>query len=226
MPNTTWLSICMTVKDRSRATVSRRSLMLLPNCLASLVTALNDVVGRIEVDVIIADWQSTDWPLHEWVHQHLAPTCLRIVPVDGSFSRGRGLNIAAKHAVYDKLFFVDADMLVSADALNQGLRALEQGHACFPECSGYADQAHTRAKPMPLGLGNCFVMRHVWESAGRWPEWTQWGGEDHWFYNEVADLVPVERPSVPSFRHQWHPDSWRDRHMLTKIGGGCFPQNA
>ncbi len=64
------LSICMTVKNRSRVPVDGRELMLMPNCVQSIV----DSVGSgFECEIVVSDWGSDDWPLQEWLVEAAAP---------------------------------------------------------------------------------------------------------------------------------------------------------
>ena len=64
---------------------------------------------------------------------------MRVVPVDGPFSRGRGLNQAAAQAASDRLLLCDADMLIKPAALRRAIEVLDRGAVWFPICR-YLDE--------------------------------------------------------------------------------------
>src|SRR5215510_8347818 len=101
------LSICTTIKNRSRVTVEGRELLLFPRCVESIRAS----VGReLPCELVVADWGSDDWPLDEWLPGAASPIPVRIIQLDGTFSRGRGLNAAARAARGDLYFFADSDV--------------------------------------------------------------------------------------------------------------------
>lgn len=214
------LSILIAVKDRSRVMCSRKVLKLLPNCLASIVSA-QECLPQIRLEVVIADFCSTDWPLEEWVgslQEHpvmrVYPLCrynypVNVITVKEKWSLGRGRNIAADHARSDLFFFLDADMLLGAKTLETCYQLAQKGNAVFPLPTGYVNQEHTKAFPMEFAKGNCCVSRDTWKRAGKWREWPFWGPEDLYFYDECKKVGPVVRPNAPDLIHQWHPDSLR-----------------
>src|SRR5262245_31161846 len=97
------LSICTTVKNRSIVRAGGRELRLFPNCVDSIVRARGAV---LELELVVADWESDDWPLERWLDAAADPIPVRIVTLSGTFSRGRGLNAAAAAARGEFLFFV------------------------------------------------------------------------------------------------------------------------
>jgi glycosyltransferase involved in cell wall biosynthesis len=208
------LSICVNVKDRSRGFCSGRSLTLFPNCVGSLVSSIRSagvVFEHIELSVV--DWQSTDWPILEWIEDAAAGAMdVVVTTLNGVFSRGEGRNKAAEAARYDNLFFLDADMLVPARVLREGMECLAKHWAYFPMPWEYLNQGHTRSQHMPGGTGNSFVIRDHWEAAGKFPQRTTWGHEDLQFLAAIERVTSVCRPQVPELLHQWHPNSWRVRH--------------
>ena len=58
------LSICVTIKNRSRLSIDDNELLLFPNCVKSIVESTRK---HPDCELVIADWQSEDWPLVEWV---------------------------------------------------------------------------------------------------------------------------------------------------------------
>src|SRR5438128_2497527 len=112
------LSICVTVKNRSRLVVDGRELRLFPNCVSSIASS----VPPRACELVVADWGSDDWPYGEWLEQAAAPVPVQLIQMRGGFSRGRGLNCAAGAARGDALLFIDADCLISSDLIDTGFR--------------------------------------------------------------------------------------------------------
>ncbi|MDA1055356.1 MAG: glycosyltransferase [Planctomycetota bacterium] len=191
--------------------MDEQELELFPNCVRWLKAA-SETVGPLEL--VVADFQSDDWPLDEWLHQEATATFqIRVVTADGPFSRGRGLNIAARHATASRLFFCDADILVGPDSLLRGLAALKAGKAAFPICL-YVNHDGAPAFWQSFGAGLAFVDKGVWEAVNGIPEFTSWGGEDDLFRLAVLRQVEERRECDSGLRHQWHPDACRHEHYV------------
>jgi len=205
------LSICVTVKNRSRVQVEDRELQLFPNCVCSIVEAVG---SRMSCELIVTDFGSDDWPLQEWLPQAAHPIPVKIIHVDGPFSRGQGLNIAAEAAESEFLLFADTDLLLGTEVFTAGIKNLKENKACFPVLFYYNDLSHTDGWWNYYSLGNCFVTKKMFYDAGRWPEYKTWGKEDDHFFERVSQLTEVVRETVGGFRHQWHPDDliWKNRY--------------
>jgi glycosyltransferase involved in cell wall biosynthesis len=206
------ISICVTVKNRSRVHTDGRELRLFPNCVRSIVESVQRVPGA---ELVISDWSSDDWPLRDWLPQAIGdalPT--RIINTEGDFSRGRGRNVAAQFSSGDALLFLDADSILCEAVLTRGLELLSEAKSFFPILYSFRNPEHTDGWWRRFGFGNCVVSREVFEKSGGWPEFTQWGKEDDLFYARVCALTPVVREEVPGFFHQWHPEDveWKDSH--------------
>jgi len=184
------ISICITVKNRSRVQVGEHELYLFPNCVRSIVESVGE---DLPCELVVADWHSDDWPLEEWLEDACYPIPVKIIQVDGSFSRGRGLNVAARVAAGEALLFLDADMLLDATVLVRGLQCLRDRQAFFPIVLSYLDAEH---------------------KSGGWPDYDSWGLEDTHFYERIASHVEIVREQAPGLRHQWHPEDifWKDRY--------------
>jgi hypothetical protein len=204
------LSICVAIKNRSRVFAEGRELLLFPNSIDSIRSSLP---GNIDAELVVADWDSDDWPLPQWLPQAAGRLALHIVPMQGYFSRGRGLNEAARAAKGDVLFFTDADCLTCPELFNAGIRHVNQGAAFFPVLYSYLDPEHREGWWRHSGFGNCILPRHVWEQANGWPEYNTWGKEDEDFLKRVSAIAEIVREEVPGFFHQWHPEDilWKDR---------------
>jgi glycosyltransferase involved in cell wall biosynthesis len=159
-----------------------------------------------ELELVVADWDSDDWPLAEWLEEAAHPIPVRMLTLTGTFSRGRGLNTAADAARGEYLFFIDSDALVSGNVLQRGIRALQQGNAYFPVLYSFTDRQHSEGFWRHAGYGHCMISRQAFDSIGGWPEYTSWGREDDHFWTRVVQRMPVVREIANGFYHQWHPD--------------------
>jgi glycosyltransferase involved in cell wall biosynthesis len=205
------ISICVTVKNRSRLHVENRELQLFPNCVRSIVDAVGD---EFIAELIVSDWQSTDWPLQEWLVSTAHPLAVTISTRNGFFSRGAGRNIAAAAATGETLFFIDADSLLCRELFIRGPEVLKRGRAYFPILFGFSDPNHRFGTWLEHGFGHCMISRKQFEQTGGWPEYESWGREDVHFYESVQSACGVERERVEGFYHQWHPNDlvWKNRH--------------
>lgn len=205
------ISFCTTVKNRSRVEVEGRELLLFPNCVRSIQQA---VPRNLECELVVTDWQSDDWPLHEWISETAAPIPITLIEAHGPFSRGRGLNIAAHAAKGDLLFFLDADALLSLDLVEACVSHANADRAYFPILFSFDDPAHLSGHWVDFGYGHCALKTKLFQRTAGWPEYKSWGGEDDDFYADVAARASVRREQVPGFYHQWHPDDllWKNRY--------------
>lgn len=205
------VSICITVKNRSKVEANGYTLNLFPNCIQSIVES---VPGNIACEIVVSDWGSDDWPLDSWVKNKAFPLQVQIIPLEGAFSRGRGLNEAARFAKSDYLFFLDADMLVSSEIITAGIKYLDENKAFFPIVYSFYDSMHQDGWWRKEGFGNCMVTKKMFNEAGRWPDYKAWGKEDNDFYSKIGSVTEIVREAVPGFYHQWHPDDliWKNRY--------------
>lgn len=205
------LSICVALKNRSRVLIEGHELRLFPNCVESIRLS---IPSGASAELVVADWNSDDWPLCDWLPRAAGHLGLRIVPMTGPFSRGRGLNAAASASSGDILFFTDADCLMCPGLFEAGIRDVNANTAFFPVLYSYSGPEHRDGWWRHSGYGNCMVSRRTWQDAGGWPEYNTWGKEDDDFLKRVSALVNVIRQPVTGFFHQWHPDDilWKDRY--------------
>lgn len=205
------LSICITVKNRSRVRVGDRELPLFPRCVHSIVESVS---GTDDCELVVTDFESDDYPLNEWLAAAVAPVAMQLITVEGPFSRGRGLNLAAEHARGNALLFIDADVLICPALLRSGRQHLRAGKAYFPVMFSFNKPDHSSGEWRHDGYGNCMVSRGIFQTAGQWPEFNSWGQEDEDFFAHVSALVEVARERVQGFYHQWHPNSihWKNRY--------------
>lgn len=213
------ISLCFVIKERSRQHYDGRLLELFPRCIDSLVASgtLQD-----QIEVVVADYGSTDWPLMDWLPQRLGRVPVTIVTMEGDFSRGRGLNYAAAHARQDILFFLDVDMLLTRELLKLAFEQAQAGKVFAPVSQDLDQAGRIRGERLD-GYGSVAVGKELFERAGRWPEFLSWGGEDTILFETLQTLAPILRRKVDHFFHQWHPEGdWRERFYLRSASTDYF----
>lgn len=207
------ISICITCKNRSKLIYHNNlELTPFPNLIDSLARILQKSIGE-EVEIIIADWASTDWPLEEWIPEKLDGIVhYNIINIKHKeFSRGKGRNIAFEFAKGDKILFLDTDMLVqNSKILFDGAKFVSKGIAYFPICFSYYDHQHIDGWWRTTGFGNMMVSRKQLRKVGKWQNKKSWGGEDEQMFIKMARNFPISRKKVRGFYHQWHPESQKN----------------
>ena len=206
------LSICITVKNRSRVKWKgmKETLTLLPDCIQSIGEQFS---SRDKIEIVIADWESDDWPLHEWMPQ-VCKNPYRIVTIDKKgFSKGHGVNVAVEHAMGDTLFLMDADMLLqSRDVVSTGMRVVNGGGVYFP-IPKYIVNLDGGFR-YNCGVGNLFIDKQMFKDFGRMPEYWRFGFEDSDFYKIVESKgVPIVSAPTSNLIHPYHPQSLAFKEM-------------
>jgi len=203
------ISICVSVKNRSRMLHEGCLLENFPRTVRS-ISDLAEVLGPIEL--IVADFHSDDWPLSQWLVS-AGNLRVKIITVDGDFSRGRGLNVAASHASCDRLFFTDADVIVGLEAIKRGLSSIERGVVRFP-IFRYLDIENRELDFEDYSYGLTFLTSELAQRSGGVPEFFSWGGDDNIFYDRLAPLAVIERERDGDLLHQWHTESSKHHHHV------------
>jgi hypothetical protein len=205
------ISICLTIKNRSRLIVDGSELQLFPKCVKSIVDSVSD---EIPCELIVADYNSDDWPLNEWLPKAVGTIPVSIIPVSGGFSRGRGLNIAASAATGNKLLFADADCLLCPGIFRRGEKYLRQGKAYFPVLYSFDSPSHKSGWWRHEGYGISMVTKTLFDQVEGWPEYEVWGKEDDHFYGKIKAYAEIVREEVEGFYHQWHPNDvvWKNQY--------------
>lgn len=205
------LSICIALKNRSRLKVEEESLELFPNFVGSLARAAEELADRSELELVIADFQSDDWPLSDWLEDVAGRLKTKVLTLKGRFSRGKGINVAVAGASSQRIFVCDADMLLDVAAVRRAIEVIDSGKAWFPtyQCLNRQGQAEFW---QDLSHGMVGLRRELFEQAGPIPEFESWGGEDDLFHEAVARHVAVVRERTPFLKHQWHPESSRHEY--------------
>lgn len=204
------ISICTPLKNRTSVDTEHGNLRLFPNCVEKATKDLK-LLG-IPFEWVVADFNSEDADPRTWIGVYCAN--YQVITVNGFFNRGKGLNEAAKVATYEKLCFLDADMLTCPDFWTNGIENLEKNIASFPICWASKDHTNTIGFFHTSAYGNCFVTKKMHNVVGGVPEYKQWSLEDTHFYQSVRKLFQVERKKCPNLLHQYHPDSfeWKNQY--------------
>lgn len=207
------LSVCVSLRNRSRVIHGGRELDLFPNCVRSLAEAARRIGGTAGIELVVADFGSDDRPLALWLAAAAGGLPVRVVEAEGDFSRGKGLNLAVRHARGEGVLLCDADMLLGAEFLETCLRHLSEGAAFFPVMR-YLNPDGSAGEWEHLGYGIACLSRRVFEAAGGVPEFRSWGGEDDIFRERVSRHAEVRREAVPGLLHQWHPEECRHKFYV------------
>jgi glycosyltransferase involved in cell wall biosynthesis len=208
------LSICITVKNRSRVDwdgLTEPSL-LLPNCIASIGEHFS---VRDKVEIVISDWMSDDWPLREWMPK-VCKNPYKIIDIDKKgFSKGYGVNVAVEHAMGDTVFLMDADMLLkSRRPIITGMSIVSSGGVYFPIPKYIVNmEGHFRYS---CGVGNVVIDKQLFNDVGGMPEYYRFGFEDSDFYHILEEKgVKVMSKPTDDLIHPYHPQSlaFKERYI-------------
>jgi len=210
-------SICVSLKNRCKVKHAEGFLNLFPESLKSLA-GLRD---KDNIEVVIADFMSDDSVLEDWVFD--LGLNVNLVKVEGNFSRGRGLNIAAANANYTNLLFTDADLLYDNTVIPKLTEVLSSGKSWFPiiHYIGNNGQLYWMSQN---GQGICGVTKEVFEKSKKWPEFYSYGGEDHNFYYDIRSQTMEVREKFEGLQHQFHPNGCRYEHYI-KPHATCYNES-
>jgi len=207
------ISVCVALRNRSRVALEDGHVLeLFPNFVRSLATVADEFSEQGIVELVVADFQSDDWPLEEWLADFAVSVQVKVVRIKGrGFSRGHGLNRAVAAATSDRLFLCDADMLLESETIQRAIQIVDSGKSWFPtyQC---LDRNGVTESWQDLSYGMAALSREMFFKAGSVPEFESWGGEDDLFYEAVSRATGVVRERCLTLKHQWHPESIRHIH--------------
>lgn len=211
------LSVCVSLKNRSRVCHNNKFLLLFPDFVRSLAKAAVNARSLGNFELVVADFYSDDWPLVDWIEQASHPLQLQVVSVEGPFSRGKGLNLAARHARSERLFLCDSDILLHASVLRRAVEIVDEDKAWLPVFRCLDEQGRPDFW-QDASYGLAALGKPAFERTGGVPEFNSWGGEDDIFRDRAAQCVELVRERVAGLNHQWHPDSTRHEHYTNESG--------
>jgi glycosyltransferase involved in cell wall biosynthesis len=158
---------------------------------------------------------------------------LRVVPLRGHFNRSIGCNAASRVATGDVLFFMDADIVVTAAALDEARARVSPGRCYYPQVmylnrgQRVPDVGDGSSLYVGTGCGVCSFHRDDFATLGGWDEdlGRNWGGEDRQLYDRAQRQLRVVR-DLPRVFHQWHPTSLRYKDVFadSSEGGGVWKE--
>jgi len=159
----------------------------------------------IRAELIAVDAGSTDRPVAEWLALEARdlPTKTLSIPAK-NWSRGAGINLAARSAEGDMLAIFDCDMLIPPAVLLRGVETGALGGAYAPYYHRY-HKPEERQWSWGIGTGNIILSRAVFREIGGWPEMPGAGPDDTAFTHKVRAVVPVVREYAFGLFHLWHP---------------------
>lgn len=196
------LSICTTIKNRSRISTERGQIHLFPECIKSLANSLSP---DDDVELVIADWESNDWPIREWIENAIPHVPIHIITIKSeSFSAGTGRNIAADNCNGDTIFFMDADMIVNRAVIADGWKLAQKDMIYYPTVKYEMDDGK---QIIHEGGGNVFMSKVIFNKSGKWPEYWKHGFEDTDYVHQLNDMAQLITNNKLSIFHQWHPQT-------------------
>jgi len=206
------LSICIPVKNRSRIEAEGHVLTLLPKCIQSLGAA---VTPEDDWQIVVADFESDDWPLNEWLDDAAAPIPVKVMTIATPFSCGHGLNVAAANADAPILLFLSTDMLIDRATLLKGIEVASAGEVYVPIPLLALDREHKELRRGALAVGTVFISKELFGKVGDFPEFKSHGLCDTvWAARADAEGIKIVLEDAPGLIHQWHPytEEFSNRH--------------
>ena len=76
------LSICIPVKNRSNVYTPNDFLKILPNTIKSI----SEYPNPEELEIVICDFNSTDWPLEDWIDEYRGNVAVNIIKTNRDYS--------------------------------------------------------------------------------------------------------------------------------------------
>jgi glycosyltransferase involved in cell wall biosynthesis len=202
------ISICTGLRNRG-------------TCLVSFLNHLeNSIRGlHIPIELVISDFNSDDIDVVAEIKKHNVPC--KYICSSGKFSRTESLHQAALCATFNKLFFMDIDMVVTDAQFWKTLDlTVSDDNVYFPICYSLHKDRPVRVlgasrvnTPQAngwwrnTGFGMVGITTDDYYSLGGWDtRIKKWGGEDtdlHWYagYNKMT----IHRFQNSYLFHIWHP---------------------
>jgi len=210
------ISICIVVKNRSKINYKEKELILFPNLVKGLAAIKKDH----EIELVICDFQSDDWPLKDWIYEYSDDFKITLIENKEEFSKGMGYNICAKKAANELLFFCDADILIGEGFFENIEKCIDSGKIWFPIVK-YIEESGVEVFRTQNGQGLCLITKTNFNKTDGWPEFYSWGGEDHLFYYKCHALFKIERNQCEFLKHQWHPVEYSYKYYKNPVQS-CF----
>jgi len=182
-----------------------------PECIKALS---NSLVLKSDVELVVSDWESTDWPIKEWIEETIPYIPITLVTIKAdNFSAGKGRNIAAKYATGDNIFFLDADIIVNYETIDFGLKQCRSNKVYYPIVK-YETELNGK-QIIHEGGGNLFIPKDIYNKVGPWPEYWNHGWEDVKLADNIRKAnIPIVINDKISIFHPWHPNGEWKKHTI------------
>lgn len=204
------ISFIVTIKNRTKIQVEFQGKILTLELFKNNLTELKKFACEDGWEIVVVDFYSDDVNMKEFLNETLCSTNIsyKHILAEGSFSRGKGLNIGVEHAKNDVLFFLDADMMIKTNKIFKDIKekVVKDSMALFPVCWSYNEPGHLTGYRRSNGCGNAIYERKYFKP---YMENKKWGLEDVKNYNYFRDIKKALRPWYgQDFIHQWHPNDF------------------
>lgn len=209
VPQEQRISICIPIKNRSIFTYRGQRHEIFPRAVRRLVDIFKH---HAELEIIIVDGNSIDWPLDQWVSQELKNVPHKIVSTDLPFSRGKYTNLAVQNAQTNNLLLMEAGMLLSPRVISRGLELLRAGTVFMPYYVRYRDAGFWFKG---IGTGNVVINTETFWRVGGWPESATGHCDTLFMHALVVNKVKIVRELIEDFEHIWHP-GWDSEEPISK----------
>lgn len=202
------ISICLTNKNRETLSLYNGHVVeTFRNFLQSLQNSCSNY------ELVLSNWGHSDKVEH--IIKELNIENYKIIEIEDNrkFSRGYGLNIAAKNSSCNIIFFTDIDMLFCREVIDNAILHVKNGKAYFPICYSFKDMQHKTGYWRKEGFGNVCLSKNI-HLSNKWDEYTCWGKEDDNLFQKLKNKSV--RETVENWLHQWHPIS-KDSKSLNNM---------
>lgn len=215
------LSILIPIKNRTIINVEHEDkkyeLRLFEKNLESLFAVCT---AEDRWEIVIVDFESTDVSMKTWLNmRNPPPQCsIRLIPVEGDFSRGRGINIGIENSSYPTLLILDADMEIKTHKFFEDIEThvVNKNLVFFPICYSYTNPEHTEGYKRAGGTGIYSIQRSMFRPI---IENISWGKEDTENFNFFEKKAKTAREFYgEEYVHQWHPTSldFKNKYYMNK----------
>ena len=172
--------------------------------LENLLIAVESISGTEDHEIIIVD--GSDFPIE------IEGT--RNIHTKETFSRSKYLNMGARAAKYNRLFFTDADIIFPEGFISRIIEKTAYNAPYFPIVrneSGRYFKYHSEDGWRMAGYGMLGIMsRDFWHIGGYDEEFTEWGGEDNAIYWKTGRAGMKKTRDKSGLIHIGHPPATED----------------
>lgn len=226
------LSICIIIKNRSHlivdyeeiplGTLKKHSIELsglkknIPNIIEnnkiklelfklSLISILKQKKENEKWEFIITDFNSNDVEMDKYLKNILNNNPYKLISINESFNRGRGLNICIKNASSENIFCCDTDILFTSREVFDKAYNIIENRIYFPICFGLIEPTWQIGYWRKAGYGMNFFKKKLLKKY--WTEKESYGKEDNIFFNYYKSINLIIREKVNGYYHMWHPEN-------------------